>query len=381
MFSKPGFIFWPVGTGDSTSIVINDKTIVQVDLRHLEKSEDADDDHAAIIDRLVDKLPQVDGKPYLAAFALTHPDLDHIQGFEELLDQVTIGELWFTPRVFREYNVDLCDDAVAFKDESDRRVEVMIETNGAANAGDRLRLVGYDDLLKEDDFTGFPDNYLTIPGNAVTEIDGVDYTGAFRAFIHAPFKDDSAGDRNETSLAMQVVLGDDPSAGGALLFGDLSYPTIRKIFDVTKDGGNEENLAWSVFLAPHHCSKSVMYQKNEADNEELKDDILDELSDAQVGEGYIVASSEKIPSQNSKGDNPPHAKAKDRYEEIADGGFICTHEDGDAGEPLAFNATATSIVFVTDGGIVAERSDPIDSAVETARGGDEPPNDKVGFGH
>ena len=108
MFDEPKVMFWPVGTGDSTSVVVQDGVVLQVDLRDLHSSNEADDDHAAIIDELVENLPKVDDMPYLSAFALTHPDKDHILGFEELLDRVTIGEIWFTPRVFIESDQDLC---------------------------------------------------------------------------------------------------------------------------------------------------------------------------------------------------------------------------------------------------------------------------------
>jgi beta-lactamase superfamily II metal-dependent hydrolase len=115
MFDEPKVMFWPVGTGDSTTVVIQDGIVLQVDLRDFHSADEADDDHAALIDALVENLPTVDGKPYLSTFALTHPDKDHIQGFEDLLDRVTIGEIWFTPRVFIENDQDLCDDAVASK--------------------------------------------------------------------------------------------------------------------------------------------------------------------------------------------------------------------------------------------------------------------------
>jgi len=378
MLENPGFLFWPVGTGDSTTIVIDADTVFQVDLRHMAKSEDDDDDHAAIVDRLEECLPKVGGKPYLAAFALTHPDKDHVQGFAELLDRVTIGELWFTPRVFREHADDLCDDAVAFREEAYRRVTESIHAAGDPGAGNRVRLVGFDELLTEEHYTGFPNAFFTAPGQLVVHLDGQDRSGSFRAFIHAPFKDDSEADRNDTSLAMQVVLGDDASKGGVLLFGDLKYPTIRKILDVSKEHDNTEYLAWQVLLAPHHCSKSVMYQDEDGKNV-LKKDILDDLRDTQVGSGIIVSSSEKVPSQNSSGDNPPHAKAKARYEEIAEGGFFCTHEDGQDGEPLVFAASETGdIEYKADGNVLGGSA--LTAAVDKARGADEPPSQKVGFG-
>ena len=42
-FPKRGLVFWPVANGDSTTVVIDSKTHLQVDLNHLEKSEDDDD--------------------------------------------------------------------------------------------------------------------------------------------------------------------------------------------------------------------------------------------------------------------------------------------------------------------------------------------------
>lgn len=380
MFDEPKVIFWPVGTGDSISIVIQDGIVLQVDLRDLNDADNSDSDRIALVDQLAENLPKIDGKPYLSAFALTHPDLDHILGFEELLERVTIGELWFTPRIFIENDQDLCDDAIAFKKEAERRVQETIKAGNDTGSGDRVRVIGYDSLLDTNEFEGFPRDRLTIPGHSITEIDGNDYEGEFNAFIHAPFAEETEGDRNNTSLCMQVVLGDNPSQGGILLFGDIAYPRIRRIFDTTKESGNEDYLKWKVFLAPHHCSKSAMYQK-EGDAEVLKKDMLDDLDSYQVEGGIIVASSDKIPSRNSSGDNPPHSKAKKRYEEVADGGFLCTHEDGESGQPLVFRSdsgalTAPDVTQAENTTVTSKLA----SAVDVARGSDSPPSEQVGYG-
>ena len=376
MFDKPQVHFWKVGTGDSTSIVIRKDVVLQVDI-----NDNAGDnnDNTPIVDRLVEELPTVSGRPYLHGFALTHPDQDHIKGFEDLLDRVTIGEIWFTPRVFNEYKKDLCDEAIAFQEEAMRQVKLAIDKNGDIGAGDQVRLIGYDDLLKTDAFKEFPDELLTVPGKSITTLDNIDYDGEFRAFIHAPFKEVEEHDRNDTSLAMQVILGDDPTAGGVLLFGDISYPVIRKIFDVSKDKGNEDALAWQVFLAPHHCSKSVMYQKY-GDSETLKQDILDDLQAAQVGDGIIVSSSVEIPASNKKGDNPPHAKAKAHYEEVAAGDFLCTHEDAGDGETPTFESANGALAFEGETSNAAAAEDKVAAGVVAGRDSDEPPAYDVGFG-
>lgn len=379
MFDKRGVLFWPVGTGDSTTFIVRENEVMfQVDLRHSSKSEDPETDCSPVIDYLEEHLPEVNERPYLSAFALTHPDKDHIQGFEALLDRVEIGELWFSPRVFREQDDEGCEDAQAFRAEAHRRVDATIAAGGDPGSGNRVRLIGYDTLLEEDHYQGFPQEFFSVPGHVVESLDGEDLTGEFRVFIHAPFKqDDMVGDRNDTSLVLQVVLGSDPSEGGVLLFGDHKYPTIKKVFDTSIANGNEDNLKWQVMLAPHHCSKSVMYQDEEG-KQVLKQDILDDFEKYQVGEGYIVASANCIPTSNADGDNPPHALAKARYSEIVTGGFICTHDDGGHAEPLRFDANGSDIVYA-EGGHFDDNS-ALAAAVAAARGSDDTPSTKVGFG-
>src|SRR3546814_3478987 len=69
MFDKLGVLFWPVGTGDSTTFVVReDQVIFQVDLRHTAKSEDEETDCAPILDQLEENLPKVNGRPYLSSF-------------------------------------------------------------------------------------------------------------------------------------------------------------------------------------------------------------------------------------------------------------------------------------------------------------------------
>lgn len=121
-------------------------------------------------------------------------------------------------------------DAVAFRKKAKRRVTETIKAGGDPGAGNRVRIVGYDDLLQEDGYRGFPKTFFTTPGQTVATLDGTYVGDRFTAFIHAPFCNDPADERNETSLAMQVTV-----AGGAmsgLFFGDLSYPTLRKVFAI-----------------------------------------------------------------------------------------------------------------------------------------------------
>ena len=366
---KRGLVFWPVANGDSTTVVIDAEIHLQVDLNHLEKSEDDEDHSWAVVDELVNLLPTRDGRPYLSAFALTHPDQDHCRGFAKLLDEVDIGELWFTPRVFHEYKKDLCDDAEAFENEAERRVKETIDAKGDAGAGHRVRIFGYSELLDDEEFENFPDDRLTVPGNELTTIDEIDVSSEFRAFVHAPFKDDDTGERNDTSLGMQITLIDGSEKLRALLLGDLSYPIIKRIFEVSE----AEDLAWEVLLAPHHCSKAVMYWKDGDDGEEeLKKHIVDAMDDASGDPNRIVASSNTVPSSNEPGDNPPHAKAKTQYETITTS-FLCTMDNDD---PIVASLKDEEIAFA--GSPTASKS--ITAAVREARGSNEAPRDAVTYG-
>ena len=372
-----GFVFWPVGCGDSTTIKVNDNVVMQVDIQHHESAEDDDEPYHPVVDTLVnDVLPEVSGEKYLAVFALTHPDKDHCKGFAELLDRCKIGELWFSPRILREYDAEegLSEDAQAFCDEVNRRVD--LNQGKEAESGDRIRIIGNDDILDESDYKDIPEDRKSRPGESTTVLDGVDLNGTFQAFFHAPFGDDSQTDeRNKTSLAMQITLTEGEGEGRLMLFGDLDYPPLKRIFEYS----NENDKAWDVFLAPHHCSKSAMYFQDEDDDEVvLKEDILDLIEAAAGDEGWIVSSSIKVPASNSKGDNPPHAKAKARYEEIAPSGFLCTGDDEDSDEPIAFEVTSDGITLIS--GETGTGKSELSAAVKDARGGTDPTGTTVGFG-
>lgn len=427
-----GVVFWPVGTGDSTTVVIDDLVVLQVDLHDMAKADDEATPEVAVVDRLVDALPVVDGMPYLATFALTHVDKDHCLGFADLLERVRIGELWSTPRLWREYNdpdaPDLCSDAVAFREESERRIAATLDAvnaGGVPVSGDRIRVIGYDDEHSSHAYDELPDAYLAWPGQSLTVLDGYELAGVFEAFIHAPFKDDAAAARNETSLSMQVTLTDETGIDGkVLLFGDLAHDTIMKIFNYSEYYNREQYLAWDLLLAPHHCSKRVMYKKDLDGNEQLQMDVLNAFERNARPNGAVVCSSAVFPDVDVDGHNPPHRMAADRYAEIADE-VICTMSWVDEAAPspvvfgvdaagarvirgdlvssaateakveLAASATGRRFAAITAAAVAVGNAIPaaaasaappgagperVDAAVAADRGGNSAPETPVGFG-
>ncbi len=376
-----GLIFWPVGTGDSITIGVDEDTVVQIDLHHVKDAESEDDPRSAIVDDLIRLLPKRDGKPYLAAFGATHLDDDHICGFARLLKAITIGDLWFTPRVLWDQDQHgLSEDAQSFRDEAERRIN-KLKADGEVGSGDRIRIIGYHDSLEEhnDIYKNLPEGAVTVPGNEFSAIDGEDHEGTFRAFVHAPFKDDGDKDRNDTSFGLQITLTDGEHDLKAILLGDLAYPTVSRIFERSQ----AEDLEFDAFLSPHHCSKSVMYWQCEGDEEaKLQQGLLDKIEQAARPGAYILASSSPIPASNSSGDNPPHAKAAARYRELVDDGhFLCTgeHPSKDALEPIVFTVNDTGVELLTASAATTATSG-VAKAVKDARGSTRPPQQPVGFG-
>src|SRR5207302_10172829 len=123
-----------------------------------------------------------------------------------------------------------------------------------------IPVIGTDEDADSYTYSNLPDEYISHPGDLITLVDGEDLAGTFEAFVHAPFKDDCAAERNDTSLALQVtLLGDAGTKGKVLLFGDLAHDTIMKIFEYSEQHGRPERVDWDLLLGPHHCSKKVMY--------------------------------------------------------------------------------------------------------------------------
>ncbi|MGO8745428.1 MAG: hypothetical protein ACLQNE_05510 [Thermoguttaceae bacterium] len=360
---------------------------MQIDLRHLEKADDNDNPEWPIIDYLVailPKNPNLNGRPYLAVFVLTHPDKDHIQGFAELLKRVDIGELWHTPRVFRDQSdqESLCDDAKAFRKEAHRRRKAIADNPYNIKTGDRLRVIGHDDILLEPDYRQLPESCKSRPASIIREVAGEDLTGHFEAFIHAPFKDDQAKDRNNTSLSLNVVLWDGDTCAQFMFFGDREYPTIKQIYTKTEERQKfRAYLNWNVMLCSHHCSKKVMYWQDEGDADEcFKKDIMEFFAKYSQN-GHIVASS-LSDFTDAAGDNPPHKKARRQYEKIVQAGhFLCTHEhpSEESPEPVVFTLDAAGLALVDNRKRSAGPA-ALGAAVAQAQGGSRPPATQTTFG-
>ena len=97
-------IFYPVGNGDTSQVVLENGKRILLDYRHLAKGEDGASPEIDLKSRLQKELRDANNKSF-DVVAFTHGDGDHICGstdFFELLhaekyqggDRVPIPELW-----------------------------------------------------------------------------------------------------------------------------------------------------------------------------------------------------------------------------------------------------------------------------------------------
>lgn len=285
----------------------------------------------------------------LAGHSASRPDrperLRHHEDRRRTAECSESGRTGCRPRLWREYaeadGEGLCPDAQAFQTEAERRVAAVLAAVARGEdpaAGDRIVVFGYDTDHDKHAYDELPERYKSGPGKSLTVLDGRDCAEWFEAFIHAPFADDCAAAGNDTSLAMQVTLSDPTGqTGRLLLFGDLAHDTIMKIFDYSEFHGRDRYVDWDLLLAPHHCSKKVMYEGDGNGGELLQSDVLDAFDRHAGVESVVVASSAPIPTRDIPKANPPHRMAADRYQELAEE-FICTMEwpTADAPVPVVF---------------------------------------------
>lgn len=341
-----GAAFWPVGNGDSTTIAVDEETIIQIDLNHVKDAEDPDDLRVPVIDRLKEILPSTsDGTPRLAVQAITHHDTDHCSGFGRLIDEVQVDEMWLTLRSFVEAKNAKTGDGDKLTDagrdvyrEACRRRDCEIAAaarGGRADPGDRLLIIGYHDLLDDDDWKGFPESLLTIPGNLIPLVNTLDMSDMIELFVHTPFRSDTEdGSRNSTSLGLQVTLINGTCRKRFLLLGDLEYEQIEAFVERSIQE-NADRLEWDFLLAPHHGSRHAIRRE---DGGKLIDAAAYKyLTDYGAEDAAVIVSSRSFKEISGDDTNPPHQDARDAYERMVGKSNVWWTADAAAGsdsEPI-----------------------------------------------
>lgn len=349
-------VHFKVSNGDMTLLQTGDGHYIVVDINIRAAADDPDDGASDVAKQLKERLSRDDeGRLYVDAFLLTHPDADHCRGLEKHFhlgpldqwkkadDKIVIREMWSSPIIFRRAsrNHSLCADAKAWATEARRRVREF-RANGYAYDGNRIKILGEDINGKTDDLT----EILVVGGDVFQTIRGVT-DNTFSAHLLAPLlaDDDEEAEflsKNNSSVVINISLGktDLQNPSFYLLGGDAEVGIWEKLWG--KYGDDPTQFQYDVLIAPHHCSWHSLSWDSWSDfgeDAEVSEDARSALGRPMPG-ALIIASSKEIKDDDS---DPPCIRAEREYRSIlkpVNGKFTCLGElVGDA--PLEFEITSS----------------------------------------
>lgn len=351
-------LFYPVGNGDTSQIILQNGRRILFDFRHLKKAEVEQEAHIDLKARLKEELSSAK-RDYFDVVAFTHGDKDHIANsteFFELLHaskyqgegRIKINELWVPAAMILEtaLNDQQSSEFVIWRQEARHRLK---EGRGIRVFSKPDKLKGWleeNGLSVESRKELIVDAGQLVPGFDLTT-DGVEF------FCHSPFVkhvDDGEDLRNDAALIFNIRFKVENETFDYLAVGDSTWEILEDIVRTTKLHGNENRLKWDLFNIPHHCSYRAL-SESKGDTETTPAPLVEELLLSGQAGAYLVSSSHSIPDTGSSkdGDQPPHVEAKRCYKRYLSkvGGtkFLVTMEESDPAkpEPLTFNIDATGV--------------------------------------
>lgn len=358
--------FFPVGNGAMTLVELESGKTVLIDINVRAKADDPSDSTPDVMKQLKERIKRDDeGRFYIDAFLLSHPDQDHCRGlqnhfhlgppadFSKSSDKILIREVWSSPMVFRRASNlhTLCEDAKAFNAEAKRRVKVFRD-GGTPGDGNRILILGEDQDGKTDDLGAI----LVKADTVFSKVNGqADQT--FSARLLAPHpnhqeeteEDISTKNHSSTILNISLTSGGKTDAGRFLSCGDAEVAIWEILWERHKD--RADWLTYDILETPHHCSWHALSYDSWSEKKEKA--VVSEAARNALAQtrpsAVIVASSKAIKDDDN---DPPCIRAKREYEAIAkaaDGTFICVgeHPSEKSPEPLDLEVLSGGIRKVT----------------------------------
>ncbi|MBP1312803.1 hypothetical protein [Herbaspirillum sp. 1130] len=368
-------LFYPVGNGDTSQIILSGGRRVLFDFCHRGKAEDADTPEIDLKARLKNELKEA-GYDYFDVVAFTHADLDHIQGSTEFFElqhakkyhgegRIKIRELWVPAAMLLEEadNEHQQEEFVLLRQEARHR---LLEGKGILVFSKPQALANWlEPRLKERGEAAsardhlFIDAGTLVPGFSLAN-DGVEF------FCHSPFikhYDDGDIIRNRASLVFNVRFRADGAHYDYLEVGDATWEEIEDIVRTTKYHKNDDRLAWNLYNIPHHCSYLALNEEGQkGDKETEPKPLVKELLLMGKPDAYIVSCSKPVTDVNDSYEQtqPPHIQARNAYarylKTVGGRKFLVTMEEPNANKP-------EPIVFeIARGGVTWKRSTSIGAA-------------------
>ena len=358
-------VFYPVGNGDTSQVILSGGRRILFDFRRTKKAEGEKSPEIDLAIKLKEELKSVD-RDYFDVVAFTHADLDHICGSTEFFelqhakeyqsaDRLKITELWVPAAMLLEEgsNDDQKEEYILLRQEARYRLlegKDILVFSKPQSLKDWL-----EPKLKE---RGLPPNardHLFIDAGTLVPGFTLDADGA-EIFCHSPFIKHCDGEadtvRNSASLIFNVRLRVDGTDFDYLEVGDSKWDDLEEVVRVTQYHGNDNRLAWDIFNIPHHCSY-LSLSDEKGDKETTPKPKVLELLRSGKPDAYIVSSSNPIPDTKDAYTDiqPPHIQARRAYQRYLDeiGGrkFLVTMEQPNANqpEPITFEVRKSGVTW------------------------------------
>jgi len=358
-------VFYPVGNGDTTQIILNSGKRVLFDFCHRAKSEESDTPEIDLKAVLRADLKKA-GKDYFDVVAFTHADQDHICGSTEFFElqhakiyhgdgRIKIKELWVPAAMLLEEadNDHQQEEFVLWRQEARHRLlqgkDIRVFSKPSA-----LMDWLVPRLKERDEAASARDHLFVDAGTLVPSFD-LAMDGA-EFFCHSPFiKHCEEGDiiRNSAALVFNVRLRADGYDYDYLEVGDAEWCDLEDIVHITQYHGNNDRLKWDLFNIPHHCSYKALNEEK-GERETAPTPPVEYLLKQGKSDAYIVSCSKPIPDERSAYSQvqPPHIQARNAYErylkEIKGRKFLVTMEEPNANkpEPIVFQVSAGGVTWL-----------------------------------
>lgn len=339
-------VFYPVGNGDTSQVVLENGQRLLFDFRHINGTDGGDRPEIDLAARLRKELDDAD-RDYFDVVAFTHGDADHIENSKDFFDlrhaakyqgdgRIKIKTLWVPAAMILECgtNDNQSSEFVIWRQEARHRLK---EGEGVRVFSKPEKLK---DWLEENGLTLESRRHLIIDAGQLVddfaiESDGVEF------FCHSPFiKHVDEGDdlRNASALIFNVRFRQGGNDYDYLAVGDTDWCVLEDMVQTTKDHENMDRLAWDLYNIPHHCSYLALSDEK-GDTETTPKPLVKELLEQGREGAYLVSSSAPIhdTKEGREQQQPPHIQAKkcyERYLRDVDGAkFLVTMEEPNATRP------------------------------------------------
>lgn len=327
MATKHQILFYPVGNGDTSQIILANQRRILMDYRHQMSGEDSNSPVIDLKARLQKELKEA-GRNYFDVVAFTHADDDHICGSTEFFElqhaqkyqgegRIKIKQLWVPAAMLLETadNDHQSDEFVILRQEARHRLlegkDILVFSKPKALMDWLIP------KLKERNEPETARNHLFVDAGTVVPgltlgADGVEF------FCHSPFiKHCDDGDiiRNEAALIFNVRFEADGRRYDYLAIGDADWGVLEDVVATTCSHGNNDRLAWNLFNIPHHCSYRALSDEKGEKETEPKPRVKELLLMGKPA-SYLVSSSHPIGNDKEAHERalPPHVQAKMAYE-------------------------------------------------------------------